>query len=452
MATNTYVALDKVTLTNAAASATFSSISSAYTDLIIVANILSTTSARVKVRVGNGTIDTSTNYAYTVLFGNGTSAGSGGETSISEINYYWNAIPSGWSNYVFNFQNYSNTTTNKTVIGRGNSTAVETFANVGIWRATNAINIIEIRSGTGTFDAGSTFSLYGIRAEGVSPTVKATGGAVYSDDVYYYHVFGASGTFTPTQSITADILVVAGGGGGGSRWGGGGGAGGLLAFTSQSLTATNYTCTVGSGGAGGGGTSTGGVGTVGVDSQFGSLTLVKGGGFGLRWLSAQTLGAAGTGGSGGGATSTANGTTSSGGAATSGQGFAGGGSSANAAGGGGAGGAGTAGDASKSGNGGVGSSSYSSWGVATSIGQNVAGTYYLAGGGGGGTASSSLPGGTGGLGGGGNGNFGTETNTPAGNGKVNTGSGGGGAGNNGDSSSVYGGSGGSGVIIVRYAK
>jgi hypothetical protein len=438
MATNTYVALDKVTLTNAAASATFSSISSAYTDLIIVANLLSTTSARVKVRVGNANIDTSNNYAYTVLFGNGTSAGSGGETSVSEINYYWNAIPSGWSNYVFNFQNYSNTTTNKTVIGRGNSTAVETFANVGIWRATNAINIIEIRSGTGTFDAGSTFSLYGIRSEGVSPTVKATGGAVYSDDVYYYHVFGSTGTFTPTQSITADILVVAGGGGGGQARGAGGGAGGLLGFASQSLTATGYTCTVGSGGANK---------TTGSDSQFGALTLVKGGGFGGSESGYGTL-TGGNGGSGGGGSFG-----QAGGSPTSGQGFAGGGNTGGAdyqaSGGGGAGAVGFNGDSGDTikGGGGIGSSAYSSWCKATGLGQNVNETYYLAGGGG---SSSNRTSDAGALGGSGGGGRGANTSGATGsNGTANTGGGAGGG--HGDPRG-NGGIGGSGLIIVRYAK
>lgn len=459
MPTNTDVALDKVTVVGTSTtSVTLSGISGSYTDLRLVINSQNQNSTyQPYIQFNSDTGTGTTNYSTTVVRGDGTNAASGRHTN--QIGWY--PVPGPGVGTTGNFQpwivdimNYSNTTTYKVGLSKFNNAASIVSASSHLWRSTAAITSITItaEANSGYIAPGSTFSLYGIRAEGTSPTVKATGGDIYSDSTYYYHVFDASGTFTPTQSITADVLVVAGGGGAGSRWGGGGGAGGLLAFTSQSLTATGYTCTVGSGGAGGGGTTTGGIGSVGGDSQFGSLTLVKGGGWGLRWLSAQTLGAAGTGGSGGGATSTANGSTSSAGAATSGQGFAGGGSSANAAGGGGAGGAGNAGDASKSGDGGVGSSSYSSWGVATGIGQNVAGTYYLAGGGGGGTASSYLLGGTGGLGGGGNGNFGTTTNQPAGNGQTNTGGGGGGAGNNGDSSSVYGGNGGSGVIIVRYAK
>ena len=129
---------------------------------------------------------------------------------------------------------------------------------------------------------------------------KATGGTITSDASYWYHTFTGNGTFTPLQSLTADILVIAGGGGGGinqygNTIGGGGGAGGLLYFSSQSLTATGYTCTIGGGGSA---NTTGAAGTNGSDSQFGALTLVKGGGRGAGW--AGSFFAAGSQGSGGG--------------------------------------------------------------------------------------------------------------------------------------------------------
>ena len=155
----TYTPIATTTLGSANSTVTFSSIAGTYTDLILIANLLTASSARVKLRVNS---DSGSNYSYTILTGSGTAASSGREPSISEINYYWNGLPSGWSNYILNFQNYSNTTTYKTIIGRGNSTAVETFANVGLWRSTSAINTIELRSSVGTFDTGSTFTLYGI--------------------------------------------------------------------------------------------------------------------------------------------------------------------------------------------------------------------------------------------------------------------------------------------------
>jgi hypothetical protein len=166
-------------------------------------------------------------------------------------------------------------------------------------------------TGGNNYAAGSTFSLYGIASQ--EAAAKATGGMVTSDANYYYHTFTASGTFTPKQSISADILVVAGGGSGGGGRAGGGGAGGLLVHTSQSLTATGYTCTVGAGASANSGNVNGNQGS---NSQFGALTASVGGGFGASAFISVN---GGNGGSGGGAPAGL-----TGGTATSGQGFAGG--------------------------------------------------------------------------------------------------------------------------------
>jgi hypothetical protein len=436
MATNTYVALDKATVTSATPSITFTGISQAYTDLVIIASSVVSTGA-IEIQVGNGTIDTGTNYSRTYMYGNGTSALSDRNSNISNTYASAGASTSSFGVARINFMNYSNTTTFKTILLRSDDAAVNTNAAVSLWRSTAAINTIKINGFSANIAAGSTFSLYGIRAEGVSPTVKATGGAIYSDSTYYYHVFAGNGTFTPTQSITADVLCVAGGGGGGNnnRFCGGGGAGGLLDFASQSLTATGYTVTVGAGGA---------VTTNGVDTQFGALTLVKGGGAGSN-------GAGATGGSGAGG-----GLTTVGGSATSGQGSNGGSgvpTSTRTAGGGGGKGAvgGNASDA-YGGNGGVGTNTYSSWVTATGTGASG----YYSGGGGGSVyeyGDGVIDAGTGGLGGGGKGGryatyAGLTFNAVAG--TANTGGGGGGAAWPG--SGADGAAGGSGLVIVRYAK
>jgi hypothetical protein len=457
MATNTYVALDKVTVVTATNSITFSSIPQGYTDLIIVTDAGASVISEVDLRVGNSSVDTGSNYSRTIITGNGSTASSLRSSNQSYLRINHNSVfdnANGKANHIFHFMNYSNTTTNKTILYRGNAAGAGygVDASVGLWRSTSAINIITLyanATGTKNFLAGSTFELYGILAEGVSPTTKATGGAVYSDSTYYYHVFGASGTFTPTQSITADVLVVAGGGGGGDTAGGGGGAGGLLGFNSQSLTATGYTVTVGGGGTAGSGYNGSGKGGLGGDSQFGALTLVKGGGGGGDYTNAGGGGLGGTGLTGGSGGGGGVGTTSggAGGAATSGQGSAGGaaaivGSNYPAGGGGGAGAVGNAAASNVAGNGGVGLSTYSSWGLATGTGENVSGTYYYAGGGGGAQSTNRALGGYGGGGLGG-------SNSPAiagAAGLLSTGGGGGGGRDN------LAGKGGSGVVIVRYAK
>jgi hypothetical protein len=461
MATNTYVALDKVTVGTAVSSITFSSIPSGYTDLEIVINGNAVSDNGTGIEY-NG--DTGTNYSTTVLYGDGSAAGSARASNATKLDL--GRVNGSNSTSIIKVMNYSNTTTYKTTIGRGNTNGL-TIAGVGLWRSTAAINAIKIYANSvgssQNFAVGTTFSLYGIAAEGVSPAAKATGGTIYSDDTYYYHVFGSTGTFTPLQSISADILVVAGGGGGGRIVAGGGGAGGLTYYASQSLTATGYTCTVGGGGAGS--TAPGGTygdGANGGNSQFGGLTASVGGGGGGGLL---RVGVAG--GSGGGGGGSGSGVTKAGGTATSGQGSAGGSTDGNVgpiyqgAGGGGFSAAGSPNNTTTpAGAGGAGTATYSAWGVATGIGQNVSGTYYLAGGAGGGASGigyTSANAGAGGLGGGGRGGFSNQTTTTdnaAVAGLANTGGGGGGAGNDysGNNTNTYGANGGSGVVIVRYLK
>lgn len=441
MPTNTYVALDSVTVGTATPSITFTGINQGYTDLVLVVNATPTTSGGIDLYLTVNGDTTSGLYSKTHLAGSGTSAGSTRFTGQNRIATFWQVGPQNTQPFLVNYslQNYSNSSVFKTVLARAGAfqgSASEVNAFVGLWRNTNAITSVTLTASSGNFAVGSNFSLYGIAATGAG--AKATGGVIYSDSQYYYHAFAASGTFTPTQSITADCLVIAGGGGGAH---GGGGAGGLLAFTGQSLTATGYTVTVGGGGAGGSGTTKG---TNGVDSQFGGLTLVKGGGgagVGGTFTPLRNDGL--TGGSGGGG-APSGASAGAGGSATSGQGFAGGnaGTGAGTYPGGGGGGAGAVGavgvNATGGGAGGIGSSTYSSWGTATGFGQNVSGTVYFAGGGGGGSDSGA---GAGGLGGGGAGAALTATA-----GAANTGGGAGGSSNN------AGVAGGSGIVIVRYAK
>jgi hypothetical protein len=456
---STYTPIASVTLSSAQSSVTFNAIPQTYTDLVLVATPATGHSSSTFCAVEfNG--DSGTNYSTTNMYGNGTTTGSSRQTNN---NYAWTSFFIGMdttvgnTNVITHIQNYSNTTTFKTLLSRanrGNGTLdyYGTEAVVSLWRNTSAITSITVknwRSGASyNFASGTTFNLYGI-ASANAVTPKATGGnTVMSDGTYWYHAFLTSGTFTPSTSITSDILVVAGGGGGSASAGGGGGAGGLLTFTSQSLTAQNYLITVGAGGTGGGINTQ--LGTNGADSQFGSLTLVKGGG---RGGNTSTLAGANGGSGGGGGGYSGNG---AGGSPQSGQGFAGGngdqdgGSGSNGGGaGGGAGGAGTnAAAVGVGGNvaGGIGATSslLTAMGGATATGQFSGGNYYYAGGGGGNTyTGNTTPTSIGGLGGGGNGCDGGVSTA----GFSNTGGGGGGGFLGGIST---GGNGGSGIIIVRY--
>ena len=169
---NTYTPLATQTLGSAAASVTFSSISAAYTDLVLVFNGYNATVD------GGGPIirfnsDTTTNYSYTWLSGDGTSATSGRDTSKAQIGLNlvtgWDTTSTQPGMNIVHIMNYANTTTYKTVLGRSSlasATYPGTEAVVGLWRKTpEAINTILISlSAGGTFAIGTTFSLYGIAA------------------------------------------------------------------------------------------------------------------------------------------------------------------------------------------------------------------------------------------------------------------------------------------------
>ena len=86
MATNTYVALDTQILSSAAASVTFSSISQAYTDLILVTAGTGTTGG-VGWLTFNGDSPTSgSNYSNTTVYGDGSTAASYRRSSQARIN------------------------------------------------------------------------------------------------------------------------------------------------------------------------------------------------------------------------------------------------------------------------------------------------------------------------------------------------------------------------------
>jgi len=422
------VAIQTVTVgSGGASSISFTSIPQTYTDLVLKISSRGTNSGTAVAYEISFNGNTS-NFSSIILGGNGSSVFSySNQPRRIGLTSAAGATASTFANgeiYIPNYAGSNNKSYSADAVSENNATSAEIAMFAGLWSNTAAITSVTLTPQFDNFAQYSTATLYGVTSAGYG--AKATGGIITSDANYYYHTFLASGTFTPTQSITADCLVIAGGGAGGHSYAAGGGAGGLLGYTSQSLSATGYTVTVGAGAAG---TATAGSGADGSNSQFGSLTASVGGGGGGGNLNGNGR----TGGSGGGGARD----TGTGGAATSGQGYAG----TNASSGNYAGGGGGAGGTSASGVGGVGSSAFSSYGSATGAGQNVSGTYYFAGGGAGYPATGAET--AGGSGGGGRTGPGGVINATA-----NTG-GGGGAWNG---SAATSGNGGSGIVIVRYAK
>jgi len=162
----TYDKIATTTLGSAAADVTFSSISGAYTDLVVVMNIF--TSADGSTPQFQFNTDTGSNYSTTFLEGSGSTATSSRQSSQTDIQFSFNVGGNSTNPQpiIANINNYSNTTTYKTVIGRYNSASGGTYpgvgAIVGLWRSTSAITAIKIFPGSGNFNSGSTFTLYGI--------------------------------------------------------------------------------------------------------------------------------------------------------------------------------------------------------------------------------------------------------------------------------------------------
>jgi hypothetical protein len=439
----TYKPLQTIVLTSNASSIDFSNIDQTYTDLIVIPTFTPTSEGMDVYLTFNGD-STSGLYSKTHLAGYGTSSvGSTRFSGQNRIASYWQVGPGNLrpSRIHYSIMSYANNTNHKIVLAKASSfqtgaQEVNTFS--GLWRNTAPITSLTLTASSGSFAAGSKFDMYGIKAG----TAKAQGGDItITDGTYWYHAFKNSGTFTVQQgsALSVDYLVVAGGGAGGYNIGGGGGAGGYKSSTGFSCAGGSAnTVIVGAGGSVG--LNRGGSGS---NSIFASVTSTGGGGGGGRSVG---FGAGADGGSGGGGGGDNNG--AGGSASPSGQGNAGGRGLNTTSPGGGGGGAGASGTnttgESAPGNGGNGLNTLSSWASATGTGSSG---YYAGGGGGGYNAGDN-----GGAGGGGYGGGASSVNNgrAAQAGTANTGGGGGGS-SNGTAASIYGGQGGSGIVIVRYA-
>jgi len=293
--------------------------------------------------------------------------------------------------------------------------------------------------------------------------IVATGGCTSTCGNDRIHKFNGPGTFTVTclascaANNVVSYLVVAGGGGGSSDWAGGGGGGGFREYKSSStpytaspldgnpcgtaitVTATGYPIAVGGGGGGGnGGGGECGPARQGSNGSVSTFSTITSAGGGTGGVEAPPTVAGSPGGSGGGAWYNQPGPVPSGNDPSTtppqgSNGGAGGGPVGAGGGGGGATAAGSAGGPGGAGGGGVGATT------------QISGSPLAYAGGGGGTAGTGGPAspcGTGGSGGG------SPNNNPGSPGTTNRG-GGGGAGGYSEGSGD-GGTGGSGVVIIRY--
>lgn len=161
---STYTPIATTTLGSAATTIDFTSISGSYTDLVLVLSYAQNggTARWVTARVNS---DSGTNYSNTRIEGNGTSASSGRDSTQSSAGLHFTVNNTAQSNCIINFQNYSNTSTYKTFLARGNTPSAGLDATVALWRSTAAITSISLGlEFTAQFAVGTQATLYGIQA------------------------------------------------------------------------------------------------------------------------------------------------------------------------------------------------------------------------------------------------------------------------------------------------
>jgi hypothetical protein len=180
MPTSTYEPIQSFTTTSVTNTVTFTSIPSTYTDLEIVATAFGNNTSSgdyLRMRVGNGSVDTGTNYSYTDFYASGFSGTMGygfeANKNFMYVNGFGNmlhgnnASPMAANISIFD---YANTTTQKRILikdygvrnGGAQDPVIEYFAHS--WRSTSAINTIQLYSDIVSWVVGATFTLYGIKA------------------------------------------------------------------------------------------------------------------------------------------------------------------------------------------------------------------------------------------------------------------------------------------------
>jgi hypothetical protein len=157
---STYEPIATTTLGTASTTITFSSIPSTYTDLRIVLTGRTNAGAGNVVTIRFNS-DTATNYSWTYISGNGTTASSLRTTSATSIStglYLTNNanISTGFVD-IFSYAG----STNKTVLLQSiNQVFIRNV--VALWRSTSAITDITLTS-SNAMEIGTTATLYGIK-------------------------------------------------------------------------------------------------------------------------------------------------------------------------------------------------------------------------------------------------------------------------------------------------
>ena len=166
---NTFVKIATVSLGSAAATISFTSIPSTYTDLLIMGSLRNSAADTNTDTVLTFNSSTS-GYSGRRLAGNGSSASS--DTQGATNGYYFaltgegtNWTASTFSNgsiYIPNYTSSNNKSISTDAVTENNGTAASAQLAAGLWSNSAAITSITLTSGNGNFVQYSTATLYGI--------------------------------------------------------------------------------------------------------------------------------------------------------------------------------------------------------------------------------------------------------------------------------------------------
>lgn len=168
----TYTLIASNTLGSSAASVTFSSIPSTYTDLVLLGSTRTTqndTEGTIKLTFNN---DTGSNYSKTKLEGNGAGPSSTRESNVTSFMTRWYQPGSlstsntfgTWQIYIPNYTSTGNKPFSLDNTAEGNITdPVDRSVTAGLYRGSSAISTIVVSSTSLNLASGSSFFLYGIK-------------------------------------------------------------------------------------------------------------------------------------------------------------------------------------------------------------------------------------------------------------------------------------------------
>jgi hypothetical protein len=172
--TNSYESIATVTVGSGGSSTIdFTSISNTYTHLQIrYISRSSLNNGNLAIRVGNGSLDTGSNYAYHRIYGDGSGTGADSNSSLTKGLIGTTAYSSITSNVfgigiidILDYKNVNKTKTIRWLMGfDANGSGNVQYGSV-LWNSTSAINTIGFLDWNGNynFNQYSSFALYGVK-------------------------------------------------------------------------------------------------------------------------------------------------------------------------------------------------------------------------------------------------------------------------------------------------